>query len=100
MAYQAAFKSKVRLIDNSAKQQENPKQPPHKLAMDFSLETAAQMAAWLNDKIAEAQNNGTTIREYKDQNNYDEVPGFTMWGSMYGKSGNFSPSVVEADGAL
>ena len=100
MAYQAAFKSKVRLIDNSAKQQENPKAPPHKLAMDLSLEAAARMAAWLNDKIAEAQNSGSTIREYKDQNNYDEVPGFTMWGSMYGKSGNFSPSVVEDDGAL
>ena len=95
--FQAAFKSKVRLIDNSAKQQENPKQPPQKLAMDLSLVAAERMAAWLNDKIAEAQEKGTTIREYRDQQNYDEVPGFTMWGSMWEKSGSFSPGVVQRD---
>jgi len=96
--FQAAFKSKVRLIDNSAKQQENPKAPPHKLAMDLSLEAAERMKAWLDDKIAEAQEQGTTIREYQDQNNYTEIPGFTMWGSMYGKSGSFSPGVVQSRG--
>ena len=97
MAYQAAFKSKVRLIDNSRKQQENPKQPPQKLAMDLSLQSAQAMAQWLHDKIAEAQAEGTTIREYRDQNNYEEIPGFTMWGSMWGNSGSFSPAVVERD---
>ena len=95
--FQAAFKSKVRLIDNSKKQQENPKQPPQKLAMDLSLESAAAMSNWLQEKIAEAQDNGTTIRDYKDQNNYDEVPGFTMWGSMWEKSGSFAPGVVKRD---
>jgi len=97
MAYQAAFKSKVRLIDNSRKQQANPKQPPQKLAMDLSIEAATAMATWLVDKIAEAQAEGTTIRDYKDQNNYDEIPGFTMWGSMWDKSGSFSPAVIERD---
>ena len=100
MAYQAAFKSKVRLIDNSRQQQDNPKAPPQKLAMDLSIESAYAMAAWLNDKIAEAQNKGTTIREYIDQKNYNETPGFTMWGSMWDRSGTFSPGVVEKEEAL
>ena len=98
--FQAAFKSKVRLIDNSAKQQENPKAPPEKLAMDLSVETAKAMAVWLTDKIAETYREGSTIREYKGQNDYVETPGFTMWGSMYvndngGRSGSFSPGVVK-----
>ena len=100
MAYEAAFKSKVRLIDNSAKQQENPKAPPQKLAMDLSLEAASRMALWLNDKIAEAQRENTTIREYRSQNDYDEIPGFTMWGSMWEKSGSFSPGVVRLEDEL
>lgn len=100
MAYQAAFKSKVRLIDNSRAQQDNPKAPPQKLAMDLSLEAAYAMQAWLGDKIEEAQLKGTTIRVYSDQNNYTETPGFTMWGSMYQKSGNFSPGIVEKEEAL
>jgi hypothetical protein len=98
--FQAAFKSKVRLIDNSAKQEENPKAPPQKLAMDLSVESAAAMAKWLNDKIAETKNNGSTIREYKGQNDYTETPGFTMWGSMWDKSGTFSPGVVKQEDEL
>ena len=100
MPFEAAFKSKVRLIDNSRQQQDNPKAPPQKLAMDLSLNAAERMAAWLNDKIAEAQNNGSTIREYRGQNDYDEVPGFTMWGSMWEKSGTFSPGVVQQEDEL
>lgn len=103
--FQAAFKSKVRLIDNSAKQQENPKAPPEKLAMDLSVDTAAAMAVWLADKIAEAQREGSTIRVYKGQSDYTEEPGFTMWGSMYvndngARSGSFSPGVVKQEEAL
>ena len=100
MPFEAAFKSKVGLIDNSAKQQENPKAPPQKLAMDLSLESAAAMALWLNDKIAEAQDKGTTIREYQSKDQYTETPGFTMWGSMWEKSGSFSPGVVQQEEAL
>lgn len=100
MPFQPAFKSKVRLIDNSKKQQENPDAPPQKLAMDLSIQSASQMAGWLQDKIKEAQNNGSTIREYKGRNDYDEVPGFTMWGSMWEKSGSFSPGVVKEEEAL
>lgn len=100
MAFEAAFKSKVRLIDNSRQQQDNPKAPPQKLAMDLSLNAAERMAAWLNDKIAEAQRENTTIREYRGQNDYDEIPGFTMWGSMWEKSGTFSPGVVQQEDEL
>ena len=100
MPFEAAFKSKVRLIDNSAKQQDNPKAPPQKLAMDLSLVAAERMSIWLQDKIKEAQNNGSTIREYKGQNDYDETPGFTMWGSMWEKSGSFAPGVVQQEEEL
>lgn len=100
MAFEAAFKSKVRLIDNSRQQQDNPKAPPQKLAMDLSLVAAERMASWLNDKIAEAQQKNTTIREYRGQSDYDEIPGFTMWGSMWEKSGTFSPGVVQQEEAL
>lgn len=98
--FQAAFKSKVRLIDNSRNQQDNPKAPPQKLAMDLSLESAAAMSVWLNDKIAEAQREGSTIRIYTSQNDYTETPGFTMWGSMWDRAGSFSPGVVKQEEAL
>jgi hypothetical protein len=100
MPFEAAFKSKVRLIDNSAKQQDNPKAPPQKLAMDLSLVAAERMSIWLQDKIKESQNNGSTIRVYHAQNDYEETPGFTMWGSMWEKSGSFSPGVVQNEEAL
>ena len=100
MPYTAAFKTKVRLIDNSRKQQENPSAPPQKLAMDFSLESAAQMSSWLQAKIEEAKKDGSTIRVYQNRDNFDETPGFTMWGSFYEKSGNFSPPVIDDDEIL
>ena len=100
MPFEAAFKSKVRLIDNSRQQQDNPKAPPQKLAMDLSIEAAARMSLWLQEKIKEAQNKGSTIREYHGQNDYSETPGFTMWGSMWEKSGSFAPGVVQHEEAL
>lgn len=96
-SFQAAFKSKFRLVDNSEKQQAEPdkKLPDQKIAQDFDIRTAKQMAAWLADMCKKAKQEGTTVRVYSGRDEYEEVPGFTMWGSLYGTSGNFSPAPVK-----
>ena len=101
-SFQAAFKSKFRLVDNSAKQQAEPdkKLPDQKIAQDFDVPTAQAAATWLLGMAAKAEREGTTIRQYKGQNDYVEVHGFTMWGSLYGTSGNFSPAPVQEDEEL
>ena len=99
-SFQAAFKSKIRLVDNGREQQTNPKAADRKIAMDLSIESAIAMSAWLNDKIEEAEQKKSTVRVYVNQNQYTETPGFTMWGSLWGNSGSFSPGVVRKEEAL
>ena len=101
--FQAAFKSKFRLVDNSEKQQAEPDKrlPDQKIAQDFDIKTAKKMAAWLVSAAAKAEREGTTIRNYTrlddGEYTYEEVPGFTMWGSLYGTNGNFAPGVIQLD---
>ena len=77
--------------------EENEKAPPEKLVMDLTVEDAKSMSTWLLDKAQEAERKNTTVRIYQDQNNYTEVPGFAIWGSMWGKSGNVTPPVFVED---
>ena len=95
MPYQAAFKSKVRVVDNPNKEGERP--ADQKIVADFTVPEAMKAAQWLVDSAKKAQAEGTTVRVYSGQNNYDEVPGFAMWGSLWGSSGNFSPKAVTAE---
>ena len=97
----SAFKSKLRLIDNSRKIEEtgNDRLPPTKLAMDFTPDQANAMAAWLIAAAEQAEAEGRTIRVYQGQNDYEEVVGFTAWGSLWGTSGEMSPLPIEPGGA-
>jgi len=98
MPFQAAFKSKVRIVDNPKKEGDRP--ADQKIVADFTVPEAMKAAQWLVDSAKKAQAEGTTVRVYSDQNNYGEVPGFAMWGSLWGTSGNFSPPAIEAEEEL
>ena len=98
MPFQAAFKSKVRLVENKNKKGERP--ADQSIVADFTVTEAMKAAKWLVDSAKKAQAEGTTVRVYSGQNDYDEVPGFAMWGSLWGNSGSFAPKPIEADEEL
>ena len=98
MPFQAAFKSKVRLVENKNKKGERP--ADQSIVADFTVPEALKAAKWLMESAKQAKAEGTTVRVYSSQNDYEEVPGFALWGSLWGKSGNFAPKPLEADEEL
>jgi len=98
MPFQAAFKSKVRIFDNTKKEGDRP--ADQKIVADFTVTEAMKAAQWLVDSAKKAQAEGTTVRVYSDQNNFEEVSGFSMWGSLWGNRGNFSPPAIETEEEL
>ena len=98
MPFQAAFKSKVRLVENKNKKGERP--ADQSIVADFTVPEAMKAAKWLIASAKQAQAEGTTVRVYSSQNDYEEVPGFAMWGSLWGTSGNFAPKAIEEEELL
>ena len=95
--YVSAFRSKLRIVNNTAGLEKNPDAAPEKLVMDLTVDDAAKMAMWLYDKVKEAKQNNDTIRVYKSREEYDEVPGFSVWGSLWDKSGSMTPPPVKTN---
>ena len=58
-----------------------------------SANKAKKAAKWLMTKAADAELGGSTIRVYKGKNNFEEVEGFTVWGSYWSNNegGTISP---------
>ena len=92
-AFEPAFKSKIRLTDNKSPKGDNP--ADQRLACDFTVPQAKKAAQWLLDRSKEAELEGETVRVYTSREDYSEVTGFTMWGSLWGTSGNFSPAPID-----
>jgi hypothetical protein len=88
-----AFTARFRIIENTKR--DNEKSPDRKLPIDFTVDQARRAAQYLLDAAKQAEADGTTIRVYKGKDQYEEMPGFTSWGSIWGESGSWSPLAVE-----
>ena len=83
-----AFNAKFRIVDNNS---DRDNAPERNLIIDFTHEEADKAANWLAQAAANAKMDGTKIRVYKSQKEYDEVAGFSLWGGMWGNSGRIQP---------
>ncbi len=83
------FKAKFRIVENSKAEKETD--PTHKIPMQFSLVDARAAAQYLIDMANNAEKEGTTVRQYKSQSEYVEVPGITCWMSMWDQAGSWAP---------
>lgn len=90
----AAFNARFRLMDNSKRRSD--RSPEKNIAVDFTTADAIAAANWLMSMAEHADQNGTTVRAYRGKGEYDEVPGFTMWGGMWGETGSFAPQRLDA----
>ena len=91
----SAFTARFRIQPNNKK--ESDRHPDKKVPVDFTVEQAMNAADWLCQSAKQAQDQGTTVRVYRGKDDYTEEPGFTLWGSLWGDSGSFSPLKIEAN---
>ena len=85
------FNARFRFKSNQKKSKEND--PDKYLIIDFSPEEAKKAATWLIEKATEAELGGSTIRKYTSRTEFEEIPGFTVFGSYWenGESGTIAP---------
>ena len=88
MANTPAFLAKVRFTRNNSIKENAPDQ---NIVIDFTCDDAMKAAYWLTLAVDNAKMDGTKIRVYKNQKEYDEVSGFSLWGGMWGNSGKLAP---------
>ena len=86
---ETAFTARFRVMENSKRKNENS--PESNLAIDFTPDQAMAAANWLMTAAENCKADGTTVRVYSGKDNFNEVPGFTLWGGMWGTSGKISP---------
>lgn len=84
-----AFNARFRLMENRNKKGEHS--PDQNLAIDFTPDQAMAAANWLMTAAENAERDGSTVRVYRGRDDFEEVPGFTLWGGMWGTSGKISP---------
>ena len=109
----SAFRAQCRFYDNTynKSQSESPNAanlPDFKVLTSYTPEAAIAAAGWLIAAAEDAESNGKTIRQYKKDGTFTEVPGFTtshsLWkGDQWSEtdkfkqlSGSFSPMTIEA----
>ena len=91
MAFDSVFEAPFRFRD---KKGSSGRGPDKNLMIDFTPEEARKAAKFLQDKADDAELGNSTIRKYKKgERGYDEVEGFTLWGSFWSsnESGVISP---------
>jgi hypothetical protein len=88
-----AFTARFRIVENTKR--DNDKAPDRKMPIDFTVDEARKASEYLLSMAAEAEQKGTTVRVYKGKDSFDEVPGFTTWGSLWGDSGSWSPMQLD-----
>ena len=84
----SAFNARFRVVDTNSS---NQNAPERNLIIDFDKENAKKAAMWLMQEVDKVDENNSTIRVYTDKSSYDEVPGFSLWGGMWGNSGRIQP---------
>ena len=88
--YQEAFVAKFRIVENQNKSSE--RSPSHTAIFNFTREEAIKAAQWFMQMAERVDTDGTTFSmwDYEKKEAY-EVPGFSMYASLWGKSGKLSP---------
>ena len=89
-----AFNARFRIMEN--RKRKGDRDPNENICVDFTPEEARKAAQWLMDKASETEAGSSTIRQYRGRNDYEEVPGFTLWGGIWETTGKFSPMPLEA----
>ena len=78
----SAFTAKFKFFTN--KKKKSGKDCDRYLIVDWTPEEARKAAKWLTDQADTAEmRGGSTIRKYSSKTDYEEVPGFAMWGSQW-----------------
>ena len=84
----SAFSARVRVVGNNSPKENSPEK---NLIIDFTCEEGRKAAKWILQAVENAEMDGTKIRIYKSQKEYNEVAGFSLWGGMWGNSGRLQP---------
>lgn len=90
----SAFNARFRITEN--KKRTNERSPERNIAVDFTTDQAIAAANWLMTMAENADRDGNTVRVYAGKNDFEERPGFTLWGGLWGETGSFSPMAIEA----
>ena len=79
---ESAFTAKFKLFPN--KKRKTGKDCDRYLIIDWTPAEARKAAKWLVDQADAADMpGGSTFRQYTSKTDYEEVPGFAMWGSQW-----------------
>ena len=88
-----AFNARFRIMEN--RKRKGDRDPIQNICVDFTPEEARMAAQWLMNKASETEAGSSTIRQYRSKDDYEEVPGFTLWGGLWETAGRFSPLAAE-----
>jgi len=78
----SAFTAKFRLIPNKKRKSGND--CDRYLIIDWTPDEAKKAAKWLLDQADACETpGGSTIRKYSSRTDYEEISGFTMFGSQW-----------------
>lgn len=88
-----AFTARFNIVENTKRDKETS--PDRKMPISFTVAEARKAAGYLIDMAHRAELDGTTVRVYKGQDSFEEVPGFTSWASLWGDKGSWSPMALD-----
>ena len=88
-----AFTARFNIVENTKRDKETS--PGRKMPISFTVAEARKAAEYLIDMAHKAEVDGTTVRVYKGQDSFEEVPGFTSWASLWGDKGSWSPMAID-----
>jgi len=88
--YQEAFSAPFRIYENQKKTSE--RSPSHNVVFNFTREEAVKAAQYFMQMAERVDTDGTTCNLWNSekQEAYN-VPGFAIYGSLWGKAGKLSP---------
>ena len=79
---ESAFTARFKFIRN--KKKKSGTDCDRYLLIDYTPEEARKAAKWLIAKADECDTpGGSTIRKYSSRTDYEEIPGFTIFGSQW-----------------
>ena len=96
---ESAFTARFKFIANRKKKSGND--CDRYLLIDFTPEEAKKAAKWLTDQAAATEApGGSTIRKYSSRTDYEEIPGFTIFGSQWSVDPNSEEEWVDGRGTI
>ena len=95
----SAFTARFKFIGNRKKKSGND--CDRYLLIDFTPEEAKKAAKWLTDQATAAETpGGSSIRKYSSRTDYEEIPGFSIFGSQWSVDPNSEEEWVDGRGTI